>query len=239
MNTVTTSSEKQYSPIENFYLLQRLVIGIVVLGGNELIQRLHTWEQTIDAEPEQVWSVKGFDEETTLDELAYFVLGSLLRLEKRGIKLAVTGLQVAEQTAQTTANFLHPFLDNPLTRPFSRPFASLMNRFEYEIQRSIRDGRFEDRHGQALARTSFEELVDELIDDLARNPEIMGLIQQQSTGMANVAIDGGRELIVSADTLVEAALRRLLRMTPRAELPGPTIPGTSQNSLSEVTDTNK
>jgi hypothetical protein len=90
-----------------------------------------------------------------------------------------------------------------------------------------------------LAQTTFDELVDEVIDYLARNPEIIGLVRQQSTGLATVVVDNGRELIVSADTLVETALRRLLRMTPRAELPESPLAGKSQeaNSVEVGTET--
>jgi hypothetical protein len=224
--------ESRPPEIENFYLLQRLFAGALLLGTSELTRRLREWQQTIDADPERLWAGKDFDAETGGDTLVYFMLGSLLRLEKTGVSLASSGIEFMQQAAQNTANFLQPLLDSPLTRPFQRPIASISQAVGQQVRRSIQLGRYEDQRSRVLTETTFLEVIDELLDFLAKNPEVRELIQQQGISTATTVLDNGREMVVAADSVVEAALRRLLRMTPRAELPESPLTGKPQEMYS-------
>ena len=64
-------------------------------------------------------------------------------------------------------------------------------------------------------------MVDEFIDRLAENPQLQAVITKQSIGVASDMRDEVRERTVTADNLMEGLVRRILRRTPRAELPGP------------------
>ncbi|RIK14523.1 MAG: hypothetical protein DCC52_19600 [Chloroflexi bacterium] len=67
-----------------------------------------------------------------------------------------------------------------------------------------------------------QQLGDEYIDYLHENPEaVQDLIQGQSLGMAQVALEDVRERAATSDTVVELLARRLLRRAPREELPEP------------------
>ncbi len=68
---------------------------------------------------------------------------------------------------------------------------------------------------------TYHQIVDEFINQLAENPELQDLVTQQGLSLASEARDEVRERTVSADNLVEALARRILRRMPRAELPGP------------------
>jgi len=64
--------------------------------------------------------------------------------------------------------------------------------------------------------------ADVYIDHLQENPEqVQDLVQGQSVSMLGEITDEVRERVVTADTALEALIRRLFRRPPRAELPEP------------------
>jgi hypothetical protein len=72
-----------------------------------------------------------------------------------------------------------------------------------------------------LASRTYGEIIDEFINRLSENPELQALITEQSLGVASEMRDEVRERTVTADNLMEGLVRRVLRRSPRAELPGP------------------
>ena len=68
---------------------------------------------------------------------------------------------------------------------------------------------------------TYQQIIDEFINQLAENPELQELVTQQSLGLASEARDEVRERTVTADNIMENLVRRILRRTPRAELPEP------------------
>ena len=69
--------------------------------------------------------------------------------------------------------------------------------------------------------TPMTDVVDELISQLAENPELEALVQQQSVGLASEIVDGVRTQTVTADALMERSVRRILGRPARALPPGP------------------
>lgn len=71
----------------------------------------------------------------------------------------------------------------------------------------------------ALIRQRGDRYLDYLHDE---NPEaVQELIQGQSLGLAGEVMDQMRERTVTADSLVEATVRAILRRTPREQMPEP------------------
>jgi hypothetical protein len=230
---VISGAEQQTT---DFYLLQRVAVGMLVLGVDEFTRRLRVLQQTIDADPKRVWAETDFAQETPLNRFAYFVLGSLLRAEKAGVQFVNGSLQTTQRATETAQNitqtaqkFTPPFLYNLVTRPFARPAARVRGAVAREVQRSVIEGRFEDKRSRALSEEAFTSLVAEVIDYMARNPELVDLIERQSMGLANTVLDNGREVGVAADDAVESALRRLLRLPPRDQLPDSPLTGVPQD----------
>jgi len=65
--------------------------------------------------------------------------------------------------------------------------------------------------------------VDDVIDYLADKPEVQDLIAGQTTGLAGEVLSEVRERTVSGDSFLEGIVRAVLRKSPRAELPPPSI----------------
>lgn len=77
-----------------------------------------------------------------------------------------------------------------------------------------------------VENTAVQKLVraqaDIYIGHLQENPEpIQDIVQGQSLGLATEVMDEVREKTVTADTLIEEVVRRILRRPPRSELPLP------------------
>lgn len=78
------------------------------------------------------------------------------------------------------------------------------------------------RENPAQVANLIREQGDAYIEYLNEHPDnVQDLIQGQSLGLAEELMDEVRERTVTADTVAEAIVRRVLRRVPRSELPEP------------------
>ncbi len=82
-------------------------------------------------------------------------------------------------------------------------------------------GRASEPTARLVARRAYLEAVDDFIGHLSQNDELASLVQEQSVGLATEFVDEVRERTVSADTLAESIVRRILKRPPRPALPPP------------------
>lgn len=159
--------------------------------------------------------------ETARDVLRLALIGWLFEAEDR-LEANTRRLgRLQSRLGVTAESFLRPFTHNRLTRPVRRRIDRLAGRGEQELERWIARGRREESRGKRLAQAAYSQTIDEYIEYLARNPEVQELVQSQSEGLAGEVIEEVRERTVSADTFLEGFARRLLRLTPRGDLPEP------------------
>lgn len=159
--------------------------------------------------------------ETARDVLRLALIGWLFEAEDR-LEANTRRLgRLQSRLGVTAESFLRPFTHNRLTRPVRRRIERLAGRGEQELERWIARGRREESRGKRLAQAAYSQTIDEYIEYLARNPEVQELVQSQSEGLAGEVIEEVRERTVSADTFLEGFARRLLRLTPRGDLPEP------------------
>jgi hypothetical protein len=116
-----------------------------------------------------------------------------------------------------------------------------------EAAEIIKEGEMEEQKGRALASGALADLITEIMDEVAKNPELQEFVQdvvgQQGVGMATSVVDNARSVTLTADDAAEGLLRWLLRRTPRRELPSSPIEGQPQTMYAptvkvegEVTD---
>lgn len=212
-------------------LLTSLLVGSAIEGSNELLGRLREYEAELNAQTAgDAASAEGAaaadarqpgDPETSFDTLRYMLVGLMFDAQRsvgRGIGLA----------ARTTDSYLtmavkasRPLTHNALTRPFQRRIDRLAARGQTRVARWIEDGRATEPRSRALARMTYNEIVDDFINHLAENPEVQALVTKQSLGLASEVRDEVRERTVTADNVVESLVRRILRREPRTALPEP------------------
>jgi hypothetical protein len=213
-------------------LATRLLVGLLVSGSGELLQRLDELQEEILAEPGLSASPDQTKVDSSRDAARYLAISLLLRSERAisgGIR---TGYELTTGTVRWSFRALDRLTDNPLMRPVRRPFAKRGRSWADQLTLLIEEGKREEQKSKVLAGESVGVIVDEIVDLVAQNPELDRLVSeivgQKSVGLATVMADNARTLTATGDDVAEYALRRLLRRTPRRALPPSPIEGKPQ-----------
>ncbi len=214
---------------EDAQLLSRLAVGLLLFGGEELLFRLRSVQQRIEASGELATGDVIPGDETMTEVLGYLTVGMLMRGQRRLSRTVKRGLRMSMNAAGWALGTLSSVTDNRLARPFREPVERRMWGLVIEGQSAIQEGRREVVASRKLADETLEELVEEAIQALAENPELATAIQRvlmgQSASLTGTVVGSARQLSVSADDLTEGMVRRLLRRKPRQQLPPSPLAG--------------
>lgn len=225
----------------------RLLVGLTLEGVDELGRRLREWETEVtqqDATASGVESTASGADTAPLsdgDRLSYALIGMAFAARQRIEDDLQNWLQAPGRAVQGMIDTADDLANNPLLRPLIQPVKeraeTLSQQVNDEVERWIAIGQDEEAHSRAVARIAVPEVINEIINHLADNPELQDLVQQQSVGLAGEAIDSVREVTVTADAVLERIVRGLLRRKPRPELPPPgarpMLPEPSRNGSKE------
>ena len=132
---------------------------------------------------------------------------------------------VSDATAGVINFVLAPIRRSGVARPAVKGFDAAVGRGESKVKHWMNLGRAEDARSRTVAEYALTNIADETMDDLVENERIQVFIQEiveaQSMGIIDEAIEEVRERGVSTDYFVEKPIRRLLRRPPRDEVPFP------------------
>lgn len=218
---MTTSSEvdnKQIGPplqenlnTEDVESVLRLLVGYGVLGADELLKRLHDWEDKVMYEPAQTSPVPL---ENDLTRLRYAVIGLLFDGSKRALKAANDVVNYSNRQTSAAYRTLDDVSRLPLigllAAPVKRTVDNVSRRRDDEVERLIRIGRVEERDGRKLAAVATDELISELLIRVGNDPEVSNIIQNQSVDMAGDMVDDFRQGTFKADKKLHDTVRKLL-----------------------------
>ena len=214
------------------HLLTRFIVGLLLLGSDELQARLRSLQVEIEAGSSASMGEVVSEDETMGNLLGYLALGMFARGQDRLVRRARQGIRFSKSTAGWALGTLNRLTDNPLGRPFRRPVERRIWNLVQEGEQAINEGRREVVASRVLAARALHETIDEVIQILAENPELTAALQRivagQGVSLAGTAVDSARQLGVGADGALEGAVRRLLGRTSRRELPPSAIPGDPQ-----------
>jgi len=218
--------------VEDLQVLSRLLAGLLLLGGDELMRRLQDLQRAIDANPDLLWRDQGPDQGKALDPVLDLVLGLYMRGQRRVVRGARRGVGSSLQAANWLLTKADRWTDNRLARPFRRRVAARLGQAEKEVKRIRWEGRLERQQSRLLATATVSQMIDDLMAYISDDPEFNRVIQEQfgrqSKGVASVFVDNARTMTVATDNLAERVLRRLLRLTPRPALPQSPFEGKPQ-----------
>jgi hypothetical protein len=221
---------------ESLRLLQRFLAGAVLLGSDELLERLRRWQQEIDRTNGAATSIEAGSPPGQAEQLRYFVLGSLSWGRRQAVQAANASLQFSVDTTTSLRGVLDAVTDNWLLRPLRRRVDDTANNLAREIALRIQEGQREDQLSRALAGKAIGEMVDDSIDYLSQEPALAELVReqlrQQSFGLAGTVASNGRAIGVVGDSVVESFARRLFRRPPRGQLPPSPLAGNEQTTYS-------
>ena len=212
----------------------RLVYGGVALGLEELFVRLRVWD---DESPHQqlpktqedrnLLSVQPHDDQpvdqTTPSTIRHALFGLAVELQDRLRTTRRRYTRAERDLLQTTRTLTRPILSSRLLTPAQKQFTRFVARGQSEVDRLASIGKREEERSKSLARTAYQTGLDEVIGDLAENPEVQQLVQTQASGLVAEIVEEIRERSVSGDLLLEGITRYLLGKKPRAEMPPPPL----------------
>jgi hypothetical protein len=217
-------------------LLTRVLVGLLSSGSGDLMQRLRDLENDIETHPEFVEPGKSEHDETTSDLLRYLALGLLMRSQRTAIRGVRSGFYMSLGTASWFFGKMDGLTNNRLMGPIRRPVASRLRSLEKTTSEIIIEGKREERVSRLLAKEAALETIDDVVEVVSENPEVTQMLTEviggQTAGLATVVRDNARQLGMTSDDVVEGLLRRLLRRTPRRELPPSPLAGESQTMYS-------
>jgi methyl-accepting chemotaxis protein len=224
------SQEQQAAEIHvgDVRLVSRLVLGLLLFGGEALLSRLRSIQQRIEASGDLAAGDDIPEDETMGQVLGYLAVGMLLRGQQRLARTVKRGVNYSTSLAGWALDRSGRVTDNRLTRPFRAPVERRIEGLMMEGQGAISDGRREVYASRKLTDETVDELIEEVVQAIAENPELTSIIERvfagQGVGMTTTVMGNARDLSVSADDLAEAMLRRLLGRKPRRELaPSPLL----------------
>jgi len=214
-------------------LLLRFLLGLLSLGGAELTQRLQEMQReisagpAIDEAPGSVWS------RTRRHRLRYLSVGLLMRGQRSVRNGARRSYELSVGTTRRILGSAYRMSDNRFTRPVRRPFEARILGLLERLAVITAEGELVTEQSKLLATGTSAELVQEVMDEVATNPELLsfvqGLLAGQGKGLATVVVDNSRSVSLTADDAAEGLLRWLLRRTPRRSLPPSPVEGELQN----------
>jgi hypothetical protein len=218
--------------------ISRFLTGILILGGDELLQRLRAIQQEVEADP-NLLDQRALEDETTATLLRYLALGLVAR-GQRGITKGVrSGFLASLGATSWVFGKVDRLTDNRLMRPVRRPIESRLRDLGQATGIVIREGQIEDQKSKLVATEGLGEIIDDVLDFVGRNPEmqqaVRSLIAQQGVGFGRVVGDNARQLSVTGDNITEALVRRLLRRSPRSDLPPSLLEGKAQTMYAPET----
>ncbi|MFC2053325.1 hypothetical protein ACFLV7_03380 [Chloroflexota bacterium] len=234
-----TKNRPRTSLLGSLRSLNRLMIGSVGLGIDELQRRLSSWDEEYQYSQIQnessnypPSSIENKDKVTVIpyeeiesdqpsNDFRFTIIGLLFETQDKFQSRLQTVSRAGRLINDITAPIVRPLTRSWLIPPLRRRYDALVERGEDELNRWTSLGRSEYIRSRAMAQTAVESTYQETVETLANDPEIQELIQTQGIGLAVEVVDELRERSVSADNFLDGFVRTLLRRTPRAELPLP------------------
>jgi hypothetical protein len=207
--------------MDTFYTLLRLLVGGAIVGTDELIRRSKAWQQEISQATADKMVIAPFAD-VERNRLRHMVIGLLFETPGT-INSGISAVgQASEAATDWASKLLRPIVRNPLVRPAKRRYDKLVAQGNAVVGSWMERGRSEELVSRAMAEQAiaeiFDEVLDEVIAELAQKPEVRDLLQQQSIGVADEMMGEVRHRAASADAILERLARAMLRRSSREEV---------------------
>jgi hypothetical protein len=218
-------------------LITRFAAGAIILGLEELVKRGEKWEA---AAPPEV--LEGPDASLTNDDsygelLRYWLLGMITSARRSAWSIALDAMEAPGSVAGVISRSTGRLMGSRLLRPVRQPVMSAVNgvlsRAVAVSDSWIAEGRREEEISRWIATNGINEIVNDVIDMIAQNPQLAELVSDQlkgqSVGIVTTVADTSRRLSAVSDDLAESFVRRVLRrgvrpdtvvVDPKEDLPG-------------------
>jgi hypothetical protein len=195
----------------------RLLLGAALEGSEQFTTRLRLWDRATSIPPQESAS-----EETQADWRRYSTLGMMIDAQAYLRDIAGDLWDFADEATYEATCDAFVMATYALERWPLNMFWPWIEQLRADLEEARHDfeetknhwtavGRRQETLGRQVARQAVASLADEILDYVAKNPEVRGIVEQQSAGLADAAVSGVRERAMSADAQVERLVRGILR----------------------------
>jgi hypothetical protein len=218
-------------PFDALRSTTRLLVGLALIGGDELLKRVQMLERDLDAlplDPEEMaarirTSPTG---QHIPDDIRHALIGLAFEMQEQvrvqTPRLLTAADQIISDVTRPAQSILNRIpIVGSLSKSLGLQYDAMQKRGEDRLKRWIAIGQREEARSRVLADQTYNRIVDDFIDYLGDKPEVQELIAGQTTGLAGEVLNEVRERTVSGDSFLEGIVRAVLRKSPRAELPPP------------------
>ncbi len=221
---------------ESVQLFSQFLVGLVNFGVDELMERIHYFDEEIKKDPAGSDLDKQIDqaEEAVETVFRYWVIGTLMWGERTALSVSYRTFQKSLDVGGYFWRIADRTTDNFLLRPVRRPFERLSAGLQKDAVARIDEGRNVERRGRVLAEQTVNDIVGDFMDYLSENPDLVDLISESGMGLAGNVMDNGRQIGAVTDTLVENMLRKVFRRPKREELPPSPFDGIPQTMYDPI-----
>lgn len=189
--------------------LLRLLVGGMLVGADQLRERLRQWEEAARAIP----LAQTAPPQAASPSLRHALVGMAFETEtrlRRGVsRLLTRAVGVADDANLAYTRLTLSARGTPLDRVRGR-LDELLFMALTEVDRWSARGAREEQQGRRMAGQATVSVLDELLDYMAHNPEVRHLIEQQGVSLAGEALGEARARTESADQWIERLAHRLL-----------------------------
>jgi hypothetical protein len=164
--------------VETTRSLSRLLLGLALIGGEDLFTRLREWEDSHPVEPAeppaepQMAPSSGGEALRTLVGLAFEAVDMTARA------VSATAL-MAGSVAGATRSAVRPVTESALLRPLRAPVEYLSARGEARFQQILEASRAERRRSRRLAEDVTGLLLEDIVSYAGDNPGVKALVDEQ------------------------------------------------------------
>lgn len=217
---------------ELIHLMTRLVYGLASIGSEGFVKIIQDANEKTQSRSYENGTYQELASEDDLDQLRYLLYGVLYNTQKRVRRGIQRGFRFSLRVSGAVFGTFYALTDNRILKPVRRPVDRMMSNIARDADQVVRIGRNEEQQSRALAVETLNELLDQVVEFIATNPKMTRAINEvvggQGVGMSQVLLDGINNKVKNSDYILEGFIRKLLRMTPRTELPESPIMGKPQ-----------
>ncbi len=154
----------------------RLVVGLALTGGDDLVTRLREWET---ANPPETAEPGDSAPDTSSDLARRALIGMVFEVAEltRQVVWSAAGLSASFATAMQST--FRPVTDSFLFRPLRASLEGIAARGEKRFERFVRTGRAEEPRSRQLAGEVTGLLMEDIVHYAGENPGVKALVDAQ------------------------------------------------------------
>lgn len=199
-------------------VLLRVLVGAVFAGTDEIVQKASEVQAQARQQLQNPNIVSDEDTTNPMDRFRYFAIGLLFEARDQ-IDHQMKQLDSRwNRTQSSMKQVFAPWANSRLFAPIKQRFDSFFDDLSNSIEATIERGKQETIIGKESAVELADDVVDTLLDYLAHNPEVMQMVQRQSSDFISGLLNETRYVASSADNQIETLARHLTGRRRRSEL---------------------